>query len=233
MNRYEEICSQFYGNRLLFGDPADAGVVAIEIAARNQVEVFRRMGGELRRERRPLKLFSLVADREMMKGLRAAHRMVELAGDFRFRYVVTFDSADALDAARRHLRKTTGKAPGAPDAPYLILADAVEQYLMLTGTTYFMGLQFGDLRRLQLDIETYISAGFEFPSAAREGDRIIAIALKDSSGYEGVLSGREMDERTMLAEMVRIIRERDPDVIEGHNLFRFDLEYSRGARPPP
>ena len=29
----------------------------------------------------------------------------------------------------------------------------------------------------------------------------------------------------MLAELVRIVRERDPDVIEGHNLFRFDLEY--------
>ena len=29
----------------------------------------------------------------------------------------------------------------------------------------------------------------------------------------------------MLEELVRIVAERDPDVIEGHNLFRFDLEY--------
>jgi DNA polymerase elongation subunit (family B) len=29
----------------------------------------------------------------------------------------------------------------------------------------------------------------------------------------------------MMAEMVRLVHERDPDVIEGHNLFRFDLEY--------
>ena len=34
-----------------------------------------------------------------------------------------------------------------------------------------------------------------------------------------------MDERAMLEEMVRIVQERDPDVVEGHNLFRFDLEY--------
>ena len=47
-----------------------------------------------------------------------------------------------------------------------------------------------------------------------------------------MLSGKEMDERTLLTEMVRIIRERDPDVLEGHNLFRFDLEYleARAAR---
>ena len=29
----------------------------------------------------------------------------------------------------------------------------------------------------------------------------------------------------MLEELVAIIRQRDPDVIEGHNLFRFGLDY--------
>jgi DNA polymerase elongation subunit (family B) len=78
---------------------------------------------------------------------------------------------------------------------------------------------------MQLDIETYISPGFEFPTAAREGDRIVAIALSDTDGFELVLRGDRMDERAMLEELVRIVRERDPDIIEGHNLFRFDLEY--------
>jgi len=225
VNRYQAISGQFYGNRLLFGDSADSGVVAVEVASRNEIEVFRRIDGDLRRERRPLRLFALLADRDLLRGLRAPHQTVELAGDFRYRVLVSFSSPDALDAARRHLRHTTGKSPGISDAPYLILADPVEQHLMLTGTTYFMGLQFSDLCRLQLDIETYTSPGFEFPSAARDGDRIIAIAITDSRGFERVLSGREMDEPTMLAELVRIVRERDPDVIEGHNLFRFDLEY--------
>jgi DNA polymerase I len=225
MSRYEEISAQFYGNRLLFGDPVDVGVVAVEIASRAEAEVFKRVNGEITRERRPLRLFALLSEPSLLDGLRSAHQTTELAGDFQFRYLATFDSIDALDAARRHLRGVTGKAPNAPDAPFLILADPVEQYLMLTGTTCFMALKFGDLRRLQLDIETYISPGFEFPSAEREGDRVIAIALTDSTGFERLLSGREMDEPAMIHEMVRIIRERDPDVIEGHNLFRFDLEY--------
>ncbi len=96
---------------------------------------------------------------------------------------------------------------------------------MLTGTTFFIGMDFSDLRRMQIDIETYISPGFEFPSAAREGDRVIAISITDSTGFERLLKGSEMDERAMLEEMVRIVQERDPDVVEGHNLFRFDLEY--------
>ena len=86
---------------------------------------------------------------------------------------------------------------------------------------------------MQLHIETYISPGFEFPTAAREGDRVIAIALSDSAAYEHVLRGDEMDERTMLEELVRIVAERDPDVIEGHNLFRFDLEDLEDACPAP
>jgi len=34
-----------------------------------------------------------------------------------------------------------------------------------------------------------------------------------------------MSEKEMLGEMVRLLRERDPDVLEGHNLFGFDLPY--------
>jgi len=59
---------------------------------------------------------------------------------------------------------------------------------------------------------------------------VIAISLTDSTGFERLLKGTELDERAMLEEMVRIVAERDPDVIEGHNLFRFDLEYLEAAR---
>ena len=225
MNRYQEISQQFYGNRLLFGNPAEAGVVAVEIASRREVEIFKRHDGAIVRERRPLELFVLIDDRGLMAGFRGAHVVIDLAGDFRFRHAVTFDNLDTLEAARRHLRMVSGKAGGAPEAPWFALSDPIEQYLMLSGTTFFLGLQFGDLRRLQLDLETYISAGFEFPMAAREGDRIVAIALSDTDGFERVLRGDVMDERAMLEELVRVVRERDPDVIEGHNLFRFDFEY--------
>jgi DNA polymerase elongation subunit (family B) len=225
MAGYEEICSQFYGNRLLFGSSEQPGVVAVEVASRNEVEVIRRNKGELSSERQPLKLFVLLTESALLDGVRTNHRMAELEGNFPLRFIAYLNSLDDLDDVRRHLTRRTGKSPGASDAPYLILADPVEQHLMLTGTTYFMGVQFGNLHRVQLDIETYISPGFEFPSAAREGDRIIAIALTDSAGFECVLSGDQMDEATMLAKMVQIIRELDPDVIEGHNLFRFDLEY--------
>ena len=225
MSRYQEICRQFYDNRLLFGNPSEPGIVAVEVVPPGEVEIFRRDGETLTRERRPLKLFALLAEPGMLNGLGAPYKVQALEGNFRLRWLATFDRLDALETARRHLRKLTGKSPGVADAPYLVLTDPVEQYLILSGTTFFLGMEFDDLRRMQIDIETYVSPGLEFPTAAREGDRVIAIALSDSQGYERVLRGDRMDERTMLEELVRIVAERDPDVIEGHNLFRFDLEY--------
>ncbi|HUO03976.1 MAG TPA: 3'-5' exonuclease [Candidatus Binataceae bacterium] len=225
MSNWQEISAEFYGNRLLFGDPEDAGVVAVEIVSKTEVELFKRIGGKLTSERRPLRLFVLIDDPSLLGGFKGEHQVRQLDGEFRYRWLAEFGSLDTLEAARRHLKNVSGKTPSAPNAPYVALSDPVEQHLMLTGTTFFMGMQFSDLRRLQLDIETYISPGFEFPSAAREGDRIVAISLTDSTGFERLLKGTEMDERAMIEEMVRIVAERDPDVIEGHNLFRFDLEY--------
>jgi DNA polymerase I len=222
---WQEISAQFYGNRLLFGDPAERGIVAIEIASRTEVEIFKREGERITRERRPIELFAIVDDRESLHGFRAPHQVVELKGDFRFRNLVKLASTEALEALKRHLKNVTGKTSGSPEAPYLILSDPIEQHLMLTGMTHFLGLEFAQLRRLQLNIVTYISAGFEFPSAAREGDRVIAISVADNSGFECVIRGDTMDEPAMLAEMVGVIRERDPDIIEGHNLFRADMEY--------
>src|SRR5215469_2810035 len=225
MSRYQEICRQFYDNRLLFGDPSEPGIVAVEIVPPGEVEIYRRVGPALRRERRPLALFALLAEPGMLNGMRAPYKVEPLAGDFRLRWIATFDRIDALEAARRHLRNLTGKAPGVSDAPYLVLSDLVEQHLIRSGTTFFIGMEFDHLRRMQLAIETYVTPGFEFPSAARAADRIVAIALTDSSGYERVLRGDAMDERTILEELVRVVNERDPDVIEGHNLYRFALEY--------
>ena len=225
MNQYQEISRQFYENRLLFGDPTDAGIVALEIASPTEIEVFKRIGGKIVQERRPLELFVLLDDLAHLRGFRPAVDTRELAGEFRYRYLVRFNSGETLEDLKRHLRNVTGVTANTPGAPYLVFADPVEQHLMLSGSTCFMGLELGDLVRMQIDIETYISKGFEFPSAAREGDRVVAISISDSTGFERLLRGTEMDERAMLEELVRVVSERDADVIEGHNLFRFDLEY--------
>jgi DNA polymerase elongation subunit (family B) len=189
------------------------------------VRLYRRDGGRLVVETVPFSPFLLVADAALARGGDGLVALTALEGAGELRWLARYGSWRAALAARDRCRDRSGAAPGTPAAPYRFPPDPVHQYLVATGRTSFDGLAFADLRRLALDIEVLTSEGHEFPSAARPGDRIIAIALAGTDGFRHVVRGDRLDERQMLEECTRIIRERDPDVIEGHNVFRFDLEY--------
>jgi DNA polymerase elongation subunit (family B) len=215
----------FFQNEILFGHDPTPGVVAAELEAGDKIRLYFREGDTVSSRTDSFRPFMLLAGEDSLAGWDGDVATETLSGDGAFNRLAVFPSVDALDKARDYLQKKSGKGPTAVEAPYLYWADPVHQYLLASGKTHFLDLPFKELKRLQLDIETYCAAGFEFPNAARDSDRITAIALSDSTGWERLISGREHDEPAMLREMVEEIRRRDPDVIEGHNLFRFDLEY--------
>ena len=94
----------------------------------------------------------------------------------------------------------------------------VEQYLMLTGRVYFRGLTYNDVHRLQFDLETTALD-------PRRG-RIFMVAIHDSRGFFTVLEAPSTeDEARLIRDLCAIIQERDPDIIENHNLFGFDLPF--------
>ncbi|MBI3635989.1 MAG: DNA polymerase II [Candidatus Rokubacteria bacterium] len=210
---------------IVFGHDATEGLIAFDLAPEGRhVVVYRRTRDGVARETVAFAPFLLVGDPELL-GEASRVSVRRLDGDGALAWLATFASwADAL-AGRDAARDRSGRAPGAPDAPYLFMPDPVAQYLLASGRTSFGGLAFGDLRRLALDIEVITTDGYEFPAAARPDDRIVAVALADSTGFRHVVRGDRLDEPALLRECSRLIRERDPDVIEGHNIFRFDLEY--------
>ena len=211
---------------IVFGWDDTPGLLACQLDADGRhMRLYRRVGDATPVERAPFSPCLLAADADLVRdapGLRALDR---LDGAGELPWAAVFESwPDAL-AARDRCRDRSGAAPATAGAPYLFPGDAVHSYLLQTGRTSFGGMRFGDLRRLALDIEVLTTEGFEFPNAARDGDRIVAVALADSTGFRHVVRGDQMDERALLLEAGRLIAARDPDVIEGHNIFRFDLEY--------
>ena len=100
------------------------------------------------------------------------------------------------------------------------------QYLMQQRKRMFDGMIFADLRRCQLKIE--IDSESEAPDPMNKDDRVAAIALMKPDGQVELLTagpGGDADERAMLKRFGELLREADPDVIEGHGLFGFDLDY--------
>jgi DNA polymerase elongation subunit (family B) len=216
----------FHESVALFGHDPAPRLLAFEPEGDDRIRIFaRNEDGRTGSDLHPFRPFLLLASTELLTGWGGSYEVEELQGDGLYRFLVLFHGWGDVLRARSHLQRVTGKTQTAPDAPYLFFGDPIQQYLMLTGQTHFLTLPFKALRRMQLDIETYCAAGYEFPNAARAEDRITAIALADSTGWEHLISGKTLDEPDMLKELVRRIQERDPDVLEGHNLFRFDLEY--------
>lgn len=138
-----------------------------------------------------------------------------------YRYILSAHDGRALErailaGAARRLGRPVKSLYELEDSYYWV--GPVEQYLMARGRVCFRGLAYGDLRRLQFDLET--------TALNPQRGRIFLVAVRDTAGLSAVLEApTPADEPGLIADLCALIRERDPDVIENHNLFGFDLPF--------
>jgi DNA polymerase elongation subunit (family B) len=88
---------------------------------------------------------------------------------------------------------------------------------------------------MQIEVLQYVASASSSSAAKNRqdadstNDHIMGIALSDNTGWEELLvvdpKNVEESEHAVLKRLTATIKERDPDVIEGHDLFRFDLPY--------
>jgi len=214
---------------LIFGHDGEERLVAVEVledveGGDNVAAFFRGGGGVSRRDFR-LDPFLILESPSLLDGGPKPSRVEDLSGPGRYRALAFYPSWKSLQHARTWLSKRSGSRGGEAGGPFLQVNDPGQQALMLTGRTLFKGMAFEDVRRMQVDIETHTAPGFEFCNPERESDRIIIIALSDSEGWTEIMEERSGDEARLLRRFVEAVRARDPDVIEGHNIFKFDLPY--------
>ncbi len=206
----------FEDNELLFGSDATERIVAIEMGDTGTVRVYRReKAGGTTVEVESFHPF-VWADGDIADlGLGQAEK---LAGDSRYNWLVTVDSWKELIALRNGL-KSAGRS-------FFALSDPVQHYLTHTGRTLFKGMALEEVKRLQLEI---IPSAGEGDLAEASQHPIASIALSDNSGWEELImidaADAETSEHAAIKRLTATMKERDPDVIEGHDLFRFDLPY--------
>jgi DNA polymerase I len=208
----------FEGNTLLFGSDATQRIVAIELGDTGTVKVYRReKDGSTIADIEPFHPF-VWCDSDVTDLNIDAEK---LEGDLRYGWRVSVNSWKELIALRNGL-KSAGRS-------FFALSDPVQHYLTATGRTLFKGLPFEELRRLQIEVLSFVGGETEIPDSSQPSDHIMSIALSDSTGWEELIvidpAAVEDSERAAIKRLTAIIKERDPDVIEGHNLFRFDLPY--------
>ncbi|PTL85902.1 ribonuclease H-like domain-containing protein [Vitiosangium sp. GDMCC 1.1324] len=148
----------------------------------------------------------------------------ELEGPGALRYVVRADDGRALAAAvLRGATQRLGRSFAnlrELGAGTVLALPPEEQYLVMSGRTYFRELGFDELRRMQFDLET---TGLD-----PDRDRIFLVAVRAPDGRAETLEAHGYDkaaEADLLRRFVACVRVLDPDIIENHNLHGFDLPF--------
>jgi DNA polymerase I len=208
---------EFEKNTLLFGADPTPRIVAIELGETGTVKVYRREAdGSTVADVEPFHPFVWCDSDVVDLGIESE----KLQSNLKYGWLVTVDSWKELIGLRNGL-KTAGR-------DFFALTDPVQHYLTATGRTLFKDLPFEELKRMQIEVLAFEDAvaGGADPGL---GNHIMGIALSDSTGWEELLivdpKTVEESERAALKRVTAIIKERDPDVIEGHDLFRFHLPY--------
>ena len=185
------------------------GVLAVELVGGNQMALYTRQ----ERHHQTFSPWLLVETPEEpnRSGLVGVSEIKHLKGGGEFRTRVHFHTWSHFLEARDQLAQD--------GIPHFNFNNPVRQHLALSGQTLFRDLRYGDLHRLQLDIET-----LSLDPLAPEAE-IILVSICDTLGFETVLSATEMSEADLLRKLSSLIADINPDIIEGHNLFEFDLPY--------
>jgi DNA polymerase elongation subunit (family B) len=198
--------------RLLYGADSTPRIVAVELANAQSIGVYRRdEEGRVSYAIEPFAPWLLLRDEPDWPRLRGEYRAERLAGDADYRWLVTFRSWSAHNTARALLEDAGTPAEG--------FRSPVEQYLALTGRTLFKGMVYDDLVRLQFDIET-TTLDPALPDA-----RLLLVTIGSNRGHEEAIGRDGEDERTILRRLNEVVAAIDPDIVEGHNVFNFDLPY--------
>lgn len=218
-------------NKLLYGHNADERIVAVHQKDDRTMRIYFREHDAVPHADAEFFPFLFLADSKLVEGFPKKHWVKQLEGTSFYQFLCVFEEWSSMWDAVRYILETSNRLREQKLESYqeldsiFLYSDSVTQYLMQTGRTLFKGMVFEDVYRMQLDIETYAAGAHKFSNANRVSDRIILIALSDNRGWHHLIDGKKLDEGNMLQELIRIINDKNPDVLEGHNIYNFDLPY--------
>src|SRR6476660_911920 len=207
---------EFEKNTLLFGADLTPRIVAVELGESGTVRVHRReTDGSTVTDVESFHPF-VWADSDVVDlGIETE----KLRGNLKYGWLITVDSWKELIALRNGL-KNAGR-------DFFAFTDPIKHYLTATGRTLFKDLPFEELKRMQLEVLSVAGVG-----EPGNNDHVMSIALSDNTGWEELIvvdpNDVEESERNAIRRLTALIKERDPDVIEGHDLFRVHLPYLVG-----
>jgi len=200
--------------RILVGLKADPSTAKIHLAYRSLAT------GQLEYTEDRMKIFAWVDDSLVEDESIGALPRQELAGAGALRHRIEVEEPEQMEALLQARRNPVHME---------LIRPLEHQYLLQHQTRMIAPGFIKDVLRCQIDIETDCEREGGFSQSGRSGDRILAVGI----GCAGRFQILELQDHTDEAEMDLLrktsqkIQELDPDILEGHNFFNFDLTYLR------
>lgn len=197
-----------YSNKLIYGQNTKEGIVSVEADGNNLI-IFREINGKVEKEFTVNKYW-------IITNKRVAARQIELAGNQFFKYLVTFDDLDEQRRARNTLKRNK--------VDFYDIWNPKESSLIYHGMTYFKGLKPQDVSILSFDIEadslveTMNSEIYLITNTFRKNGKVVnkTFCIDDYN-----------NQTLMLKDWVFWVRECDPSILCGHNVYGYDFRYLR------
>lgn len=195
--------SSAYGNDLIFGKDLTEKITHIEVKD-DQVYIFKH---NEETEIRPV-VYWILAPRKLDK------KFTRLKGNNYYKYIRTFDKAEDFAKYRNIYKKKD----------IYSVWNKEESQMIYHGLTQFKGLKVEDLSILSFDIEA--------SGIVRDNNSEIYV-ITNTFYKDGEASKRQFREDNyenqgeMLQDWCEYVRELDPDILTGHNLFGYDLDFMR------
>lgn len=195
-----------YNNPLIYGKNETERVVNIEIEDDIAYIYIQKEDGSIE-----VKLennyFWLLAHHQLNENF------TRLDGDLHYKYAASYTTREDFERARRNYSK---------DDTYSVYNDK-EAFMLYSGYTYFKGLKHNEIKILAFDIET---TGLKHDKDSKV--LIISNTFRDEKGnlerklfaYDEFSSDKEMFD-----SWCSWVRQKNPSVMLGHNIYGFDLPY--------
>lgn len=194
-------------NKLIEGKSETQKIVSLVVNEDKVVYFTQNEDGSVTRHEQPNKLWVLT-ENPLYK------TSVRLKGEQHFKYGTQFTSKDAWITGVNYARKTHNDA-------YTIW-NHEEATQVKDGITYFKGMKFNEPSILSFDIE---STGLYHNSNSR------VLLISNTLRRNGIITRRLFayddysNQGEMIADWCSWVREVDPSIICGHNIYSFDIPY--------
>ena len=214
-------------NQLLYGHNPKQRIVAVHQLNDRFIRLYTRNEGKVQHEDVEFFPFFFLSNPTLLDGFPAQFWLKELAGDLYYKYIAAFGRWGEMWEAVHFVLSAYNKTSPSKVSHYneldsiLLRPDPVHQFLMQSGNTLFKEMEFDELHRMQIDIQRAQRLPALGPKPSVE--RVARIVLSDTNGWYEVIDGEDAGQEEMMTSLVGIIRQRNPDILEGHNLFGFIL----------